>query len=48
VCGMNLALLAGVVAGMGAPDLDAHPEPTPGQCCVAVAAPPRRRAAPAP
>ena len=38
VCGMNLALLEGVVAGMGAADLEAGADPRPGQCCVTVSA----------
>ncbi len=38
VCGMNLALVEGVVAGMGASDLEVRPDPRPGQCCVTVSA----------
>ncbi len=34
VCGMNLALMEGVVAGMEAGHLQARTEATPGQCCV--------------
>ncbi|HEV3400906.1 MAG TPA: helix-turn-helix domain-containing protein [Acidimicrobiales bacterium] len=36
VCGMNLALLEGVVEGMEGSDLEACPDPRPGECCVAV------------
>ena len=36
VCGMNLALLEGVVGAVGGTDLEARPEPRPGQCCVTV------------
>ena len=38
VCKMNLALIKGVVAGMGADRLEARQEATPGQCCVVVEA----------
>jgi predicted ArsR family transcriptional regulator len=38
VCGMNLALLEGVIEGMGATDLEARRDPRPGQCCVTVSA----------
>ena len=34
VCGMNLSLLEGVVDGLGDGDLDARPDPRPGECCV--------------
>ncbi len=34
VCGMNLALLEGVVEGMQGADVEARPDPQPGQCCV--------------
>jgi predicted ArsR family transcriptional regulator len=37
VCGMNLALLEGVVEGMKGNDLEARPDPKPGECCVTVA-----------
>ncbi len=37
VCGMNLSLLEGVVEGMAATDLEARPDPRPGECCVTVA-----------
>ena len=37
VCGMNLALLEGVVEGTGVCDLEARPDaPGPGECCVSV------------
>jgi predicted ArsR family transcriptional regulator len=36
ICGMNLALIGGALAGMAADDLVACPQPTPGECCVAV------------
>jgi predicted ArsR family transcriptional regulator len=38
VCGMNLALIDGLVAGLGARDLRAGLDPRPGQCCVQVGA----------
>ncbi len=34
VCGMNLDLLSGLLAGLRHPGLEARLEPTPGQCCV--------------
>jgi predicted ArsR family transcriptional regulator len=34
VCGMNLALMNGLVDGLEGPALEARLEPTPGQCCV--------------
>jgi predicted ArsR family transcriptional regulator len=36
VCGMNLGLIEGIVAGLGLPD--AHPalDPSPGHCCVTI------------
>ena len=37
VCGMNLALLGGVVEGMEGSDLEARSDPKPGECCVTVA-----------
>jgi predicted ArsR family transcriptional regulator len=37
VCGMNLALLEGVVEGMQGSDLEARSDPRPGECCVTVA-----------
>lgn len=36
VCGMNLALLEGLLAGLGADDRDAVLDPGPGRCCVAI------------
>ena len=38
VCGMNLALAKGLVAGLGAEGIDARLDPMPGTCCVALAA----------
>lgn len=43
VCGMNVALVEGVLAGLGVDGLRATLEPEPGACCVAV-----RRCSPAP
>jgi len=34
VCKMNLALLRGVVQGVGARNLKAELQPRPGSCCV--------------
>ena len=37
VCGMNLALLEGVIEGMAGGELEARPDPPgPGECCVSV------------
>lgn len=36
VCGMNLALLTGVVRGLGASGLQVRMEPAPGRCCVSI------------
>jgi predicted ArsR family transcriptional regulator len=36
VCGMNLGLVGGVLAGLGCDDLDAVLDPEPGLCCVKV------------
>jgi predicted ArsR family transcriptional regulator len=36
VCAMNLALLRGLLDGLGAPGTDAALEPAPGRCCVAL------------
>lgn len=36
VCGMNLALVEGVVEGMQAADLEPRLDPRPGECCVMV------------
>jgi len=35
VCGMNLSLARGLLAGLGAGGLEARLEPQPGMCCVA-------------
>ena len=43
VCGMNLALLDGVVRGMEVADLEARRDVRPGECCVVVG-PARERA----
>ena len=37
VCGMNLALVEGVVDGVGATGLEARLDTQPGLCCVAIA-----------
>ena len=37
VCGMNLELVAGILAGTGAASLTARLDPGPGNCCVAIA-----------
>jgi predicted ArsR family transcriptional regulator len=36
VCGMNLALIEGVVAGLGADDMVPALDPGPGRCCVVI------------
>jgi predicted ArsR family transcriptional regulator len=36
VCGMNLALIQGVITGTGATGLDPELDPRPGHCCVAI------------
>lgn len=36
VCGMNLALIGGLVSGLGLPDWRPVLDPRPGQCCVAI------------
>ena len=36
VCGMNLALVEGVVDGLGVPDMTSTLDPQPGMCCVAI------------
>jgi predicted ArsR family transcriptional regulator len=36
VCGMNLALVDGMISGLGAPHLTARQDRQPDQCCVAV------------
>jgi predicted ArsR family transcriptional regulator len=35
VCGVNLSLMEGLVAGLGAPGITAGLDPRPGFCCVA-------------
>ncbi len=42
VCGMNLALLEGVVDAVGGTDLEARPDARPGECCVTVAPRPKK------
>jgi predicted ArsR family transcriptional regulator len=46
VCGMNLALLEGIAAGIGAPDLQPVLDPAPGRCCVAIRTAQRTRREP--
>jgi predicted ArsR family transcriptional regulator len=36
ICGMNLALLTGLVRGLGARGLEARMDPAPGRCCVVI------------
>jgi predicted ArsR family transcriptional regulator len=36
VCGMNLALIEGVVAGLDVPGVVPRLDPKPGMCCVAL------------
>jgi predicted ArsR family transcriptional regulator len=36
VCGMNLALIEGVVAGLGATGMRPALDPGPGRCCVVI------------
>jgi len=36
VCTMNLALISGVLSGLGASELDAVLTPAPGRCCVVI------------
>jgi predicted ArsR family transcriptional regulator len=38
VCGLNEALIEGLLSGLGATELDAILDPRPGECCVRVAA----------
>ena len=40
VCGMNLALIEGLVAGLGANGLHPALDPQPGHCCVAISGSP--------
>lgn len=47
MCGMNQALLGGVVRGLGLPGFTATLDPQPGMCCVVLRPPPRPPAAPA-
>ena len=42
VCGMNLSLLSGVLEGMAGGDLEARPDPRPGECCVTLAPRPKK------
>ena len=42
VCGMNLELLAGMLATLGHPGLEARPDPAPEGCCVHRGQPRRR------
>jgi predicted ArsR family transcriptional regulator len=37
VCGMNLALIGGLIDGLGSPAMRAELDPGPGRCCVAIA-----------
>jgi hypothetical protein len=36
VCGMNLALIDGLIEGFGANDLHPELDPRPGRCCVVI------------
>jgi predicted ArsR family transcriptional regulator len=38
VCGMNLGLIEGIVAGLGVPGVRPALDPSPGHCCVAIGA----------
>jgi predicted ArsR family transcriptional regulator len=38
VCGMNLALIDGLIDGLGASAIHAYLDPGPGRCCVAITA----------
>lgn len=42
VCGMNLSMATGLLAGLGAGSLEARLDPQPGMCCVALAPPSTR------
>ena len=47
VCGMNLELIEGLLAGLGQPGLHARLDPAPGRCCVTVRQrPPARKEPP--
>jgi len=50
ICGMNLALIEGVLEGLGADHVSASLAPRPGHCCVVLRSdsPPRIEAAPSP
>ena len=48
VCGMNLALVRGVIAGVRARGVRAELRPTPGSCCVIIRLTPRPRPRPRP
>jgi len=37
ICGMNLALLEGLLEGAAVPGLSARLDPRPGECCVVLA-----------
>jgi predicted ArsR family transcriptional regulator len=43
VCGMNLSLAEGLLAGLEAGGVDARLDPQPGTCCVALASGRRSR-----
>jgi predicted ArsR family transcriptional regulator len=43
VCGMNLALAEGLLAGLGADAVDVRLDPLPGTCCVALSSSRKRR-----
>jgi predicted ArsR family transcriptional regulator len=45
VCGMNLALMQGLMSGMDSRGMRASLDPKPGRCCVVIA-PPRRAGPP--
>ena len=47
VSGMNLELMAGMLAALGRPGLEACPDPATGGCCVRLRPPPRRARTPA-
>jgi predicted ArsR family transcriptional regulator len=47
VCGMNLDLIEGLLAGLGQPGLQARLDPAPGRCCVTVRQRPPIRKEPA-
>jgi predicted ArsR family transcriptional regulator len=43
VCGLNLALAEGLLAGLGAEGVDVRLDPLPGTCCVAFSAGRKRK-----